>query len=202
MSQWEPIPGETPIDDISGLKIRSVKTRAALNAVEAENIRSAVLKYLSAKPTRKQAVFDLRWLATLHEEMFGQVWSWAGEIRRRDLNLGVPNTQIDTQLYNLLGDLAYWEEHGTPIIEQAALLHYHAVRIHPFLNGNGRWSRLLANIWLVLHDHAPTQWPEETIGTASAIRSEYIAAIQKADAGDVKPLIALHSRYTPTGSAS
>jgi len=33
MSQWPTIPGETPIDDISGLKIKSVRTRAALNLV-------------------------------------------------------------------------------------------------------------------------------------------------------------------------
>jgi len=197
MSQWETIPGETPIDDISGLKIKSVKTRAALHVVEAENIRGAVLKYLAAKPTRRQARFDLSWLAVLHKEMFGQVWTWAGEFRKSDLNLGVPHGQIEAQLHNLLGNLEFWEQHGTPLIEQAAMLHHQAVHIHPFLNGNGRWARLLANIWLVLHDHAPTEWPEETIGAESTIRSEYLVAIRAADGSDYTPLVELNRRFTP-----
>ena len=40
--------------------------------------------------------------------------------------------------------------------EQAVLLHHRAVQIHPFENGNGRWSRLLANIWLKKHAHPIT----------------------------------------------
>jgi hypothetical protein len=52
----EPIPGQTPIDDISGLRDRSITTQAELNAAEAENIRKAVLKYLIAKPTKRSAL--------------------------------------------------------------------------------------------------------------------------------------------------
>jgi len=39
MAVWKPIPGETPIDDISGLKPKGVTTRAQFNDVEARNIR-------------------------------------------------------------------------------------------------------------------------------------------------------------------
>ncbi len=198
MTDWKPISGETPLDDISGLKIRSVKTRTALNAVEAENIRLVVIKYMSAKPTRRQAAFDLHWLKSLHGEMFGRVWVWAGERRLRDLNLGVPPNQIESQLYGLLGDLEFWEKSERPMIEQAAMLHHRAVAIHPFLNGNGRWSRMLANIWLILHDHPPTDWPEDTLGNESTIRQEYLAAIRSADGGDYGSLIELHRRFTPS----
>jgi hypothetical protein len=65
-----------------------------------------------------------------------------------------------------------------------------------FLNGNGRWARLLSNIWLIRHDHPLTEWPEETIGDRSVIRDEYIVAIKSADNGVEAPLIELHSRYT------
>lgn len=44
MAFGELIPGQTPIDDISGLRDRSITTQGALNAAEAENIRKAVLK--------------------------------------------------------------------------------------------------------------------------------------------------------------
>lgn len=199
MTNWEHIEGETPIDDISGLKIKTVRTRKALHDVEAENIRSAILKYMSAKPTRKQAPFDLHWLKTLHKEMLGRVWSWAGEFRKRDTNIGVPPHQIEERLYVLLGDLEYWGQSTIPLIEQAAILHHRAVTIHPFLNGNGRWSRLLANIWLKLHDHPPTDWPEDTLGDESMIRKEYLKAIHDADEGNYAPLIALHQRFKING---
>ena len=79
------------------------------------------------------------------------------------------------------------------------MLHHRAVHIHPFPNGNGRWSRMLASIWLWLHDHPPTHWPEETLGVESVARSECLAAIRAADDGDYGPLIELHRRHTPGG---
>ena len=78
MLDQEPIPGETPLDDLSGLRVQGITTKAALNAVEAENIRKATVKYLAAKPTRRIAPFDVAWMLRLHEEMFGDVWKWAG----------------------------------------------------------------------------------------------------------------------------
>ena len=57
-----------------------------------------------------------------------------------------------------------------------------------------------SNIWLRLHDHALTDWPEKVIGNQSEVRGEYIVAIRAADTGDYEPLAALHRRYTaPTG---
>ena len=99
----------------------------------------------------------------------------------------------------LFGDLEYWREHDTyPLLEQAVRLHHRAVRIHPFPNGNGRWSRMLANIWLKLHDHPITIWPPETSATGmeSVIRAEYLAAIKGADGGKIGPLLAIHRRFT------
>ncbi len=81
--------------------------------------------------------------------MFAEVWRWAGHKRTTELNPGVPVYQIDIALKDLMDDLAYWrDKNDTDIIEQATRLHHRAVAIHPFLNGNGRWARLLANIFL------------------------------------------------------
>jgi hypothetical protein len=55
---------------------------------------------------------------------------------------------------------------------------------------------MLANIWLKRHGHAITEWPEETIGTKSVVRDEYIAAIRAADEGDEGPLSELHRQFT------
>src|SRR6202042_1168045 len=95
MAVWKPIPGETPIEDVSGLKPKGVTTRAQLNDAEARNIRKAVMRYLVMKPTRRQAPFTLDWCYKLHRQMFGEVWRWAGQKRTAELNLGVPAHQID-----------------------------------------------------------------------------------------------------------
>lgn len=190
-----PLHGQTPIDDISGLLDRSITTTSELNAAEAENIRKAVLRYLAAKPTTKQAPFDLTWSKQLHAQMLGDVWAWAGRVRTTELNMGSTPHAIETELHNLLEDLHVWHDTDMPVLEQAVRLHHRAVVIHPFINGNGRWSRMLANIWLKQHDEPVILWPETTIGTESTIRSEYIQSLQAADQGDLSPLIELHRQH-------
>lgn len=195
MLHREPIPGETPLDDLSGLRVEGITTKSALDAVEAENIRKATVKYLAARPTRRQAPLDVAWMLKLHHEMFGGVWKWAGTLRTRETNIGSLPRNIEVELHELRADLVAWEASGVPLAEQAVRLHHRAVRIHPFPNGNGRWARMLANIWLTLHGAAPIEWPEETIGTASVVRDEYLAAVRSADAGDYASLLALHERF-------
>lgn len=198
MSQWDPIPGETPID-LSGLIPKGVTSRAVLNVAEARNIAKALVKYLAGRPGPRQAPFTLHWLYVLHRDMFGNVWQWAGKRRNSELNLGVPYYQIDTDLQDMLDNLLYWRDHNSmPVIEQAARLHHRAVHIHPFLNGNGRWARLLANIWLRQMRHPLVDWPEPTMGRESAIRKQYINAIQAADVGNYTPLIDLHRQFSGT----
>jgi Fic-DOC domain mobile mystery protein B len=197
MTHWNPIPGETPIDP-SGLKVKGVITRAELNEAEAANVRKAIVKYLSRKPTRRMAPFDLRWGKRLHAEMFGDVWKWAGVFRVGDTNIGVSHPHIETQLYNLLHDLLAWGEHGRSLQDQAVLLHHRAVQIHPFPNGNGRWSRLLSNIWLKRNGEPIVRSPEEVIGTVSKHRAEYIAAIRQADRVEYASLQELHRRFLET----
>jgi Fic-DOC domain mobile mystery protein B len=193
MALLEHLPGETPIDDWSGLKIKGIQFRRQLNEVEAQNILKATLKYFARPITLRDAPFDYAWGLQLHREMFGDVWTWAGELRGTQTTIGVPVPLIEHQLYELFVSLSYWKE--MPWVEQAARLHHRAVQIHPFLNGNGRWSRLLANIWLRLHDEPAILWPEPDVGTASTIRQEYIQAVRAADNGDYDRLIDLHCRF-------
>jgi Fic-DOC domain mobile mystery protein B len=196
MSSWGLLPGETPIDG-SGLKRKGISTRSELNRAEAENIRKAVVKYLAARPSRRSAPFTLTWTKRLHKQMFGDVWKWAGVFRKENLNIGCDWHQVPIQLQALLDDLAFWEDHEDSRLDQAVRLHQRAVQIHPFANGNGRCARMLANIWLRRHDHPITEWPEETIGSTSVVRDEYLAAIRAADHGEEAPLIELHRRFTP-----
>ena len=189
--------GQTPLADLSGLRSRGIRTLAQLNAAEAENIRQATLRYLAAKPSRRKASFDVAWMRRLHREMFGRVWRWAGSFRRSELNLGSPASRIEVEMHTLADDLAAWDASPMPLLEQAVRLHHRAVSIHPFLNGNGRWSRMLANIWLRVHGASPIEWPEPSIGHASEIRESYLDAVRTADRGDFTALVELHARFVP-----
>jgi Fic-DOC domain mobile mystery protein B len=195
-SAWTPIPGETPID-ISGLKIRGVANRRELNRVEALDVRKAFAKYLLSRPSARSAPFDYKWSLKLHREMFGDVWKWVGSIRVHAVNLGCAPHLIAEQLAHLLGDLHSWDSFQIQLAEQAAMLHHRAAQIHPFNNGNGRWARLLANIWMARHREPLIEWSEQVIGEQSVIREAYLTALKSADNGDCGPLIELQQRHTP-----
>ena len=132
--------------------------------------------------------------------MFGKVWTWAGKLRTIELQgTWSPLWRVQTDFHNLFADIHCWQEPDMPMLEQVATLHYRAVAIHPFENGNGRWARLLANIWLKQHGVSITVWPEAGISSSqSSIRQEYIATLQEADQHNLKPLIDLHERYCDT----
>jgi Fic-DOC domain mobile mystery protein B len=195
MGEWEPIVGETPID-VSGLIPKYVRNREQLGLLEAENILAATIKYLAAKPTSRQAPFTLKWVYRLHGEMFGKVWKWAGKRRNTELNLGAAVHRVEPMLQTLLDDMAYWRDNKVmPVVEQGARLHHRAVFIHPFENGNGRWARMLANIWLKQGGEAITAWPDQAIDRTSVIRQEYIGAVKAADRGDYTLLFGLHEKF-------
>jgi Fic-DOC domain mobile mystery protein B len=194
-------PGETPIDDFAGL-IPDILTLSELADHEAVNIAKALVDYLRKnKPEKRKRIdFDLAGAKSLHGDMFCDVWKWAGQFRQSDINIPFASkfVRIQDDLHNLLEDLKVWQVDGDAI-EQAAWLHHRAVQIHPFLNGNGRWSRLLTNIWLLEKQKTDIDWPKD-LAHVSPLRSEYIKALKAADNGDHDPLVELHRRFTPIPS--
>lgn len=185
----------TPLDDISGLKLSNDKVYALkeIYVAEANNIALATLKYLSAPPSKKIAPFSYEWLTQLHQEMFGNVWDWAGKFRQVELSIGIKAYQVPSALKDLADDLSYWQNNKTfDIYETAARVHHRAVQIHPFKNGNGRWSRMLANIFLRQNGSMPVKWQEDLLAKENPKRDEYIKALKRADNGDYSDLIAMH----------
>ncbi len=196
MKDTTKIKGTTYNDDISGLLLDTSKqyTLKEIYFYEAKNITKAVLKYLSAKPDKKTATFTFEWFLQLHFEMFGDVWDWAGKLRQVELSIGVKAYLVSTELKKLVDDLAFWDEHKSfSVVETAARLHHRAVQIHPFKNGNGRWSRMLANIYLKQNGLNPTKWNEDLLSKENPHRDDYIQALKLADNGDYSKLIELQS---------
>ncbi len=191
----KPIDDATPLDDISGLMlpIDKVYTRKEIYVAEANNIALATIKYLSAPPSKKVTPFSYEWLSLLHEEMFGNVWDWAGKFRAVELSIGIKAYQVPTALKELADDIAYWDDNKTfDIYEVATRIHHRAVQIHPYKNGNGRWSRMLANIYLRQNGSMPVKWQEDLLSKENPKRNEYIQALKSADNGDYFSLIEMH----------
>ena len=74
-------------------------------------------------------------------------------------------------------------------IELAALAHYKLVFIHPFLDGNGRTSRLLMNLFLMRAGYPPVIIRKES-------RYEYYEHLNVANKGDVRPFIRFIAKCT------
>ena len=191
----EPVPGATPLDegDLAGLIPTWVTTRADLDAVENEGIQRAVLWVFS--PRVRYEVDDVLTAAfadRLHARMFGKVWRWAGKRRQRVTNIGVEPYQITTKLRDVFDDATYWHTHadaGFTPVEVAARLQHRLVAVHPYPNGNGRHSRLMADAYLRGCRLPPLGWGGLDLNAATESRARYIETLRAADAGDYGPLI-------------
>lgn len=181
--------GETPLDDISGLRI-NVKTRQELNDAEAANNVKAYSEYLLFT---KNTVLTFSSLCHIHKDMFDDVWDWAGIARKSEKNLGVSPAKIGSEIHRLLYDFHQWEEKKMPPREIAVRIHHRFAQIHPFENGNGRWARLVTNIYLH-QSHLPVlQWPTQEKHIRESFRPRYLSALRSADSGDYGLLTKIHS---------
>ena len=128
----------------------------------------------------------------LHKKLFGEVWSWAGEYRRTEKNIGIDPRQIGVQLKLLLDNAYYWGENNVfSPLEVAARFHHRLVQIHLFPNGNGRHARIATDILLnQVFKHPKIAWTSGfDLQTDNKRRTEYIGALRAADGNDIKPLL-------------
>jgi Fic-DOC domain mobile mystery protein B len=159
--------------------------RSELNELEQQNIAEANRWAFS----RNRNILDESFLKGLHRRMFGEVWRWAGEYRTSDRNLGVKPFRIQPEFRQIIGDVQYWIEHTTyPPDEIAVHFHHRLVFVHPFPNGNGRWSRLAADLLIVSLAGKRFTWGRANLQAAGDVRRAYIDALHAADDHDLKPL--------------
>ena len=184
--------GQTPIDEEerAGLKIKSISTQSELDEFEQLNIEKAV-EWTIHSNLKSKNIFSEKFIKDLHRRMYGDVWRWAGEFRRSDKNIGVKWTRISIELKKLIDDAEFWINEGKMSAEEVALSFKHRiVSIHCFPNGNGRHSRIMADIIMEsVFGKDIFTWHQSKMIKADKTRKEYISALKKAAIGDLKPLI-------------
>jgi Fic-DOC domain mobile mystery protein B len=179
----------TPVtpEEMSELIPAYVAYRSELNEAEQENIARAQDWALRSR----RDLLSEKFIMDLHKQMLGDVWRWAGKFRTSERNLGIPFYEIPTALRQLLDDAKAWIEHKSyPPDEVAVRFHHRLVQIHPFPNGNGRHSRLMADLMVMRLGWERFSWGSANLQTIGDVRGRYIAALKAADNLDLGPLLA------------
>lgn len=191
----------------NGLVLRNLVGITSPNDMEALELQLLLELYdevlLQNLPDRPLTVADLKhW----HRLWLGNVYAWAGQ--ERSVNLGKGGFQFATAglLPGLLRNferqcLATWTPCGKlapdEVAHAIAVTHVELILIHPFREGNGRLSRLLADVMAVQAGHEPldySSWEQN--------KAAYIGAIHAGISGNYGPMRQFVAQAMAAGDAS
>lgn len=184
--------GQTPIteEEIDDLRIKTISTKADLDEFEQKNIEIAV-EWTMKHTSSIDEILSIEFIKEVHRRMFNKVWNWAGKFRKTNKNIGVDKRNIYIELAKLANDVKFWIENKTFSEDEIAIrFKYRLVKIHPFPNGNGRHSRLCANILILdIFNKPEFTWGSHKHSTTVETRKRYIDAIHSADNHNIIPLL-------------
>lgn len=195
--------GETPLphDELDALLPKIVEvldkpiTRADVYDVEQGMQDQVVEELMPAALDGSLPLDELlndHFVRDLHTRLFGPIWQWAGRRRQLEGNIGVAPEQIAVELRNTLGSIAWrWEHTSDWTARQLGIVvHAETVRIHPFVDGNGRTTRLLGDLVF-----AAAQDPAEQQYNWDLEKPRYVALLrafdQHRDATDLAAFVAV-----------
>jgi Fic-DOC domain mobile mystery protein B len=163
-----------------------ITLRHELNEAEQINIGEAS----RWAETRARNVLDRAFVSELHRRMFGDVWRWAGWYRTTARNIGVETHRIAMDVEQAIDDAKYRVEHSTyPLDEIAVRFSHRLVAIHPFPNGNRRFSRLVGDLLARRLGQPPFTWGRLDLINAGESRARYVQALRDADNHDFAALL-------------
>lgn len=183
--------GTTPIDpnEMDDLIPTHITTQAELNEWEQTNITDAQL-WLNNRQFKLDEVLSQVFIKKLHQKMFDNTWRWAGKFRKTNKNIGVDWYAIPVQLKQLFEDVAFQVLHNAYSLDEvAARFHHRLVFVHPFVNGNGRLSRLMTDSFLLSNKQKIFSWGMTNLTNENSLRKQYITALKTADKQDYSLLI-------------
>ncbi|XP_068166900.1 protein adenylyltransferase FICD [Antennarius striatus] len=154
----------------------------------------AAMKYINTTLLSRTGTISINDILEIHRRVLGYVDPVeGGRLRTNQVFVGhhIPPHPQDLQKH--MQELVQWLNSDEALqlhpVEYAALAHYKLVYVHPFVDGNGRTSRLLMNLVLMQARYPPITIRKEQ-------RSEYYAALDTANEGDVRPFIRFIAKCT------
>jgi len=178
-------------EEKDGLLILTISTRGELDEFEQQNIEKAV-QWILGRAFKPELFFTEEFVRMLHKRMYADVWAWAGEFRKTNKNISVDKWKVPSDLKYLLDDAKYWHENNTYTQDEIAVRFKHRiVSIHCFPNGNGRHSRLMADIIIEkIYKQPVFSWGAANLTDEGDTRKSYLKAVKTADTGDYSLLLA------------
>lgn len=160
------------------LGIRGKRQMDALEAVRLEAATDWAIRHV-AVDQRFTAADICRW----HQQWLGELYPWAGEYRQVNISKGSFVFAMAAQVPRLMQEFerdvlarytpCTFDEHDK-VLDALAITHCELVLIHPFREGNGRASRLLATL-MALQAGLPLL---DFSGIRGKQRAAYFAAVQ------------------------
>jgi Fic-DOC domain mobile mystery protein B len=170
--------GQTPLpyEMQKGLKIKTIQNMGELDEHEEANIAKGLSWLARQKSDPKTYDFWIK----LHKKLFEDVWTWAGKIRQHELqnpDFLLPQ-DIWTGLKHLQEDLKAWIElNSYPPKEIAARFHVGIETVHPFVNGNGRFGRILTDQICKFQSFDVPTWGKSLASQPKERRKAYIDSL-------------------------
>jgi Fic-DOC domain mobile mystery protein B len=185
-------PDATPLDPtlLNDLLQTWIVNRRDLNEAEQENIVKALAWARHHRGPKATDLLNDEYARTLHKEMFGDVWRWAGIYRKHELKIGIESHRVPAEIPVVLDDARFWVEHDTyPPDEIAVRLHHRLTQIHAFPNGNGRHVRTMADLLVERLGGESFTWGSGRLADVGTRRTQYVDALRAADKHDIGPLM-------------
>lgn len=176
-----------------------IETRYAVPGKSLQEQNEAIgvdvaMKYINTTLLSRAGAITVNDILEIHRRVLGYADPVeAGRFRVSQVFVGhhiPPHPQdLDRHMQELVQWLNSEEALHLHPVELAALAHYKLVYVHPFVDGNGRTSRLLMNLILMQASYPPITIRKEQ-------RAEYYTALDTANEGDVRPFIRFIAKCT------
>lgn len=170
------------------LGIRRKHEMDALEAVKLAEATDWAIRHYSAEHR-----FTAADVGRLHKQWLGKIYAWAGEYRQVNISKDGFPFAMAAHIPRLMDEferrvLATYTpcsfDAPGKVIEALAVTHCELVLIHPFREGNGRVSRLLATL-MALQAGLPLL---DFSGIRGKARQDYFLAVQASMGNDYEPM--------------
>ncbi|XP_041975054.1 protein adenylyltransferase Fic [Aricia agestis] len=154
----------------------------------------AAMKYINTTLLYRLKDITMGDILEIHKRVLGHVDPLeGGQFRRTQVYVGGHIPPGPSEIQRLMTQFLEWlnSEDAMDLhpVRYAALAHYKLVYIHPFIDGNGRTSRLLMNLLLMQAGYPP-------VIIAKQHRHLYYQHLQTANEGDVRPFVRFIAQCT------
>ena len=196
--------------DVSGLKeaqfepgsddkvlwnLQGISDLDEMNIVEANALAEATDTIIRTFDQEHQFTADD--ICHLHKIWLGRIYQWAGQYRQINVSKGDFTFAMAAQVPKLMAQFEQEQlrrhtpclfENKEEVVHSIAEVHTELVLIHPFREGNGRVSRLLATLMAL-----QAGLPLLDFSTMNEQKRKYFAAVQAGMGRNYKPMEVLFS---------